>query len=123
MASGLEGPAAILMFAEVPPAAEQDFGEWYNREHLDERVNMEGFRRARRYVAVSGRPKFMAFYEARSLDDLQAPAYLAWLADQTAWSKRVVAQFTVFERMTCAVTVDHAHGIGGSLSVLRAGPA
>lgn len=59
----LRGKGMLITFTEVAAADEQDFNEWYNREHIDERVNLPGFRRARRYVAVKGDPKYFATYE------------------------------------------------------------
>ena len=49
----LYGKGMLITFSETPPEVEEDFNEWYNREHIDERVWMPGFHRARRYVAVS----------------------------------------------------------------------
>lgn len=119
----MRGKGVLLTFTEVPMAAEEDFNEWYNREHIDERVNMPGFSRARRYCALSGRPKYFASYETSTVEDLAAPDYLARLADQSPWSKRVMARFSYFHRMTCRVSVDMSHGVGGALSLVRFFPA
>lgn len=113
----------LLTFTEVPAEVEEDFNEWYNREHIDERVDMPGFLRARRYKAINGRPKYFATYETQRVEDLATPAYLARLADQSAWSKRVMAQFSSFHRMTGRVTCDLSHGIGGALTLIRFFPA
>ena len=48
----LYGKGLLMTFTEVSSELEADFNEWYNREHLMERVNIDGFRRARRYEAV-----------------------------------------------------------------------
>lgn len=119
----LLGDGVLLTFTEVPEALEEDFNEWYNREHLDERVGMPGFRRARRYVSVEGGPKYFASYETGAVEDLATPEYLAVLADQTDWSKRVMAGFTVFERLTCRLAVDLTTGIGGAVTLVRCFPA
>ena len=50
----LRGKGMLIVFNEVKARDERDFNEWYNREHIDERVNLPGFQRARRYVAVRG---------------------------------------------------------------------
>ena len=118
----LLGNGALLTFTGVPVDLEEDFNEWYNREHLDERVDMPGFRRARRYVAVEATPKYFATYETERVEDLAAPAYLAVLADQTPWSKRIMAAFTAFERMTCRATIDRCHGVGGAICLVRCFP-
>ena len=59
----LHGKGMLIVFCEVKARDERDFNEWYNREHIDERVNLPGFHRGRRYVAVRGSPKYLATYE------------------------------------------------------------
>ena len=34
----LLGHGMLMTFTEVPDDVEQDFNEWYNREHIDERT-------------------------------------------------------------------------------------
>jgi hypothetical protein len=117
----LLGSGMLMTFTEVPDEHEQDFNEWYNREHIDERTRLPGFLRSRRYVACEGTtsPKYVAWYETRDVADLAAPGYLALLADQSPWSKRVMAQFSLFQRLTLRVTVDQIFGFGGALSLVR----
>jgi hypothetical protein len=115
----LLGDGVLLTFTEVPAEVEEDFNEWYNREHIDERVDMPGFLRARRYKAINGRPKYFATYETQQVENLAAPEYLSRLADQSAWSKRVMAQFSYFHRMTCQIRADLGHGIGGVVTLIR----
>ncbi|MCA8929014.1 MAG: hypothetical protein KDC18_13165 [Alphaproteobacteria bacterium] len=117
----LLGQGMLMTFTEVPDEHEQDFNEWYNREHVDERTQLPGFLRSRRYLACEGTtsPKYVAWYETRSVADLAAPGYLALLADQTPWSKRVMGRFSLFQRLTLKVTVDQIFGFGGALSLIR----
>jgi hypothetical protein len=109
----------LIVYNEVKPPHERDFNEWYNREHIDERVNLPGFHRARRYVAVRASPKYLATYECDTVADLATPGYLALLANQTPWSQAVMARFTHFRRLTLRVQVDLAHGAGGALTTVR----
>ncbi|HTE79064.1 MAG TPA: hypothetical protein VK634_00055 [Reyranella sp.] len=109
----------LIVYNEVKPPHERDFNEWYNREHIDERVNLPGFHRARRYVAVRASPKYLATYECDTVADLATPGYLALLANQTPWSQAVKARFTHFRRLTLRVQVDLAHGAGGALTTVR----
>src|SRR5215467_7311197 len=106
----LRGKGMLAVFAEVKAAHERDFNEWYNREHIDERVNLPGFRRARRYVAVRADPKYFALYECAKVGDLANPGYLRLLANQTRWSQRVMRRFTKFQRLTLKLRVDLTHG-------------
>ena len=117
----LLGSGMLMTFTEVPDEHEQDFNEWYNREHIDERTQLPGFLRSRRYIACEGTvsPKYVAWYETREVADLAAPGYMALLADQTPWSKRVMGQFSLFQRLTLRVTVDQIFGFGGALSLVR----
>jgi len=115
----LRGKGMLIVFAEVPTRHGRDFNEWYNREHIDERINLPGFHRGRRYVAVKASPKYLATYECDSVDDLATPGYLALLANQTPWSQAVMANFTHFTRMTVRLQIDRTHGEGGALTVVR----
>jgi hypothetical protein len=117
----LLGRGMLMTFTEVPDEHEQDFNEWYNREHTDERTQLPGFLRSRRYVACEGTvsPKYVAWYETRDVADLAAPGYLALLADQTDWSKRVMGRFSLFQRLTLKVTVDQCFGFAGAYSLVR----
>jgi len=115
----LRGKGMLVVFNEVKPRDERDFNEWYNREHIDERVNLPGFHRARRYVAVRATPKYLATYECNGVSDLAAPGYLALLANQTPWSQAVMARFTHFNRMTLRMQIDQTHGVGGAITAAR----
>lgn len=115
----LHGKGMLIVFAEVKARDERDFNEWYNREHIDERINLPGFHRARRYIAVRGSPKYLATYECDSVDNLATPGYLQLLANQTPWTQAVMAKFTHFHRMTLRTQVDLAHGIGGAIACVR----
>src|SRR5258708_16927148 len=115
----LHGKGMLIVYNEVKPAHERDFNEWYNREHIDERVNLPGFHRARRYVAVRASPKYLATYECDTVDDLATPGYLALLANQTPWTQAVKKRLTQFKRLPLRVQIDRAHGGGGALTTVR----
>ena len=115
----LRGKGMLITLTEVKSRDEADFNEWYNREHIDERVNLPGFHRARRYVAVKAAPKYLATYECDSVGDLATPQYLQLLANQTAWSQAVMARFTHFDRLTLRIQVDLTHGVGGAITCVR----
>ncbi|WP_421994890.1 hypothetical protein [Reyranella sp.] len=118
----LHGKGMLVVFCEVKARDERDFNEWYNREHIDERVNLPGFHRGRRYVAVRGSPKYLATYECDTAEDLATPGYLALLANQTPWTQAVMAKFTRFNRLTLRIQADHAHGVGGAIAAVRFAP-
>jgi hypothetical protein len=121
----LYGKGMLMTFTETPAAVEEDFNEWYNREHIDERVWMPGFHRARRYVDADGdaRIKYFATYETDKVEDLADPDYMALLKDQSDWSKKVMATFTKFDRVTARITIDLSHGFAGACAFARFFPA
>ena len=86
-------------------------------------MNLPGFHRGRRYVAVRGSPKYLATYECNTVGDLATPGYLALLANQTAWTQAVMAKFTKFTRLTVRVQADLAHGVGGAMAAVRFTPS
>lgn len=117
----LYGTGMLMTFTEVAPEDEAEYNEWYNREHIDERVWMPGFHRARRYVAADSdaRVKYFASYETTRVEDLADPDYMARLAVQSEWSQKVMAGFTKFDRLTASITIDKTHGFTGWLGVTR----
>ena len=115
----LYGKGMLMTFTETLSEDEVDFNEWYNREHIDERVWMPGFHRARRYIDADGTAafKYLATYETSVVQDLADPEYMELLKDQSDWSKKVMAKFTKFERITADITIDFSHGFGGGCSI------
>ena len=81
----------LLTSMDIDAADEPDFNRWYDREHLEERVAIDGFLEARRYVAHTGSPKYLFLYSTKSIDVLDSPAYRARLNNPTAWSKTTMA--------------------------------
>ena len=71
----LAGKGMLLTSMDIDPADEADFNRWYDREHLEERVAIDGFLEARRYVAHAGSPKYLCLYSTETFDVLDSPAY------------------------------------------------
>ncbi|HSH99653.1 MAG TPA: hypothetical protein VLA02_03550 [Reyranella sp.] len=115
----LRGKGMLIVYTDIAARDERDFNEWYNREHIDERVNLPGFHRGRRYVSVKGAPKYLATYECDRAEDLATPRYLALLANQTPWTQAVMARFTSFKRMTVRIQIDRTNGEGGAITTVR----
>ncbi len=90
-------------------ATNADFNRWYDREHLEERVAIDGFLEARRYVAHAANPKYLSLYSTETLDVLDSPAYRARLASQTDWSRRNMARFKNMLRGVARITISTRH--------------
>lgn len=109
----------LVSFTQPDAENEAEHNEWFNREHVDERVFTPGFTRSRRYVAIDAPFKYFATYETEAAEVLSSDAYLKVVSNQTDWSKRVIPKLGKFHRMTTRVTVDRMHGIGGLVAAIR----
>ena len=116
------GKGMLLTSMDVDAADEAEFNRWYDREHLEERVAIEGFLEARRYVAHSGSPRFLFLYSTRTLDVLESPAYSARLKNPTEWSKKNMARFKNMIRAVARITVSRGVGRGAKLGIVRLRP-
>jgi hypothetical protein len=118
----LAGKGMLLTSMDIAPAEEADFNRWYDREHLEERVAIEGFLEARRYVAFSGSPKYLCLYSTASLEVLNSDAYRARLAQPTEWSSRTMARFQNMIRAVARITASRGVGRGAVLGIVRLRP-
>lgn len=116
---GLIGGGAVCIWHDLLPDAIEDFYEWHNREHMPERIGIPGFRRGRRYIALSGAPQFFNLYEVDDVAVLGGADYLARLNAPTPWTQRVVPSFRNVARALCSVAFSTGIGEGGVLSTLR----
>jgi len=119
----LLGKAVLGVWNEVDPAVEDSFNDWYVREHIPERTEVPGMVRGRRYRALEGSPRYMAFYEALTLDVLTGGAYRTQLANPTPWTRHVMAGFRFAQRGICTVLASSGDGIGGLATVVHVQPA
>jgi hypothetical protein len=118
------GKGMLLTSMDVDAADEADFNRWYDREHLEERVAIEGFIEARRYVAEEGSmPKYLSLYSTETFQVLDSPAYCKALAGQTAWSKANIARFKNMIRSVAHITISRGTGRGAWVSLIRLRPA
>ena len=144
---GLYGTGMLMTFTEVAPEDEDEYNEWYNREHIAERVATEGSAVAsavlravsdddvRDLIADLARSHVIEpewgpaagawlgrIVETGTVQDLADPDYMARLAVQSEWSQKVMAGFTKFDRLTADITIDQTHGVCGWLGVTRLFP-
>ncbi|MBO0905878.1 DUF4286 family protein [Jiella sonneratiae] len=115
------GDGVLAIWNGIEPDAEVEFLNWHVREHIPERVSIEGFLRGRRYVALDGEPKYFNFYETARPDDLASPAYQAELDRPSEWTSRVVRAFRDTSRTACRVAWTAGIGEGSVVETLRLG--
>jgi hypothetical protein len=119
----LLGNAVLAVWNEVDPTIEDDFNEWYCREHIPERTMVPGLTRGRRYRAEEGSPRYMAFYEAASMDVLTRGPYRLQLDNPTVWTQRIMPHFRFMQRGLCDVAGSMGNGMGGAAAVIHMTPA
>ena len=118
----LAGKGMLLTSMDIDPSDEAEFNRWYDREHLWERVAIEGFLEARRYVAHQGAPKYLSLYSTETFEVLDSATYRAALANQTDWSKANIARFKNMIRAVARVTISRGQGRGAVLGMVRLRP-
>jgi hypothetical protein len=118
----LAGKGMLLTSMDIDAADEADFNHWYDREHLQERVAIEGFIEARRYVAHTGSPKFLFLYSTKTIEVLDSPAYRAKLANPTPWSVKTMARFKNMIRAVARISISKGIGRGAVLGIVRLRP-
>jgi len=143
----IAGKGMLLTSMDVDAADEADFNRWYDREHLEERVAIEGFIEARRYIAdktsykinstrVSGDgsveecaftpqgalPKYLCLYSTTTIDVFNGAAYKSRLANPTEWSKKTMARFKNMIRAVARITISRGNGRGAALGIIRLRP-
>ncbi|HEV8679274.1 MAG TPA: hypothetical protein VGQ90_07850 [Stellaceae bacterium] len=77
---------AAMDFAAAPV---DEFHDWYDLEHIPERLAIEGFVNAERWIAVDNPTVSLATYDLDAVGVLKSPPYLAIAgANSSPWTKR-----------------------------------
>jgi len=118
----IAGTGMLLTSMDIDGSDEAEFNRWYDREHLAERVAIDGFMEARRYIAHQGSPKYLSLYSTGNFEVLDSPAYRTALANQTAWSRATIARFKNMIRAVARITVSRGQGRGAALGLVRLRP-
>lgn len=119
----LLGTAAMVAWHNLESGREAEHDCWHSREHLSERVGIEGFRRGRRGVAgdSAARERYFLMYEVDDLSVLTSEAYLDRLNHPSPWSQQVIPTICDMTRTLCRVRASIGDGVGGWVSTLRFG--
>jgi hypothetical protein len=83
----------LIAAMNIAQAAEDEFNDWYDTEHVPERERVLGFLLCRRWLGAADRRVSVATYDLDTADVLQSAAYRAIAGDNLSpWSKRVTAR-------------------------------
>ena len=130
----------LLVTMEPPPAMSEEFQDWYDTEHVPERLRLPGFRTATRWICRHGWPRYIALYDLDSPAALDTPDYLAVSGDKLSpWSRRVLprtigrvrvvaeqiapgtADLPSPDLIACLVVARYPEPLGSSTSLLLPG--
>src|SRR5256885_16600685 len=83
----------LIAAMNIGGAAEDEFHDWYDTEHLPERQRVPGFLLCQRWIGVQDPKVSVATYDLDSVGVLQSPGYRAIGGDNLSpWSKRVTSR-------------------------------
>ena len=88
---------AAMDFSDV---AEDEFHDWYDSEHIPERLRVPGFLNAERWIGRPNPKVSVALYDLDNVGVLHSPAYLAvGGANGTPWTRRVTSRTQMIIRL------------------------
>lgn len=112
-AAATDEAVAQFLWTDIPAEIEPAFNEWYDREHVPDRVlRIPGFVRGRRFVAVNGGPKYVALYEAASAVVFSDPAYRVMRREPDPRSRIFIPRFRNVLRIIGRPLLDLGSGDG-----------
>lgn len=117
----LSGEAVVAIWNGITEAGRAEFYAWHLHEHMPERVGIPGFRRGRRYIAVTPdtQPEFFTLYETETMQVLQGSDYRARLDAPTPWTRTATAEFRDTARVLARVLASAGPGAGGVAMTVR----
>ena len=81
---------AAMEFSDV---AEDEFHDWYDTEHVPERLRVPGFINASRWIGIANPKQSVALYDLDNVGVLHSPPYQAvGGANGSPWTKRVTGR-------------------------------
>ena len=83
----------LIAAMNIGRAADDEFHDWYDTEHLPERQRVPGFLVCERWIGAQDPRVSVATYDLETLAVMQSPVYLAIGGENLSpWSKRVTAK-------------------------------
>ncbi len=80
----------LIAAMNIANAAEDEFHDWYDTEHLPERQRVPGFLACQRWIGADDRKISVATYDLEAVGVLQGAEYRAIGGENLSpWSKRV----------------------------------
>jgi hypothetical protein len=116
----MRGQGLLAIWSDIEPARQTDYLHWLTREHMRERIGVDGFLGGRVFrCAERDRCRFFIVYELEDSSALVGPSYLARLNAPTPWSQRTMPILQNFVRGGGSVAARAGLGAGGVVAPLR----
>ena len=109
----------LAVWSGIDAEAEDDYNAWYEREHMFERVEVPGIRRARHYQTVSGAPKFFTYFELDAPSVVSSGVYLEQSNNSSPWTQRILPHFRDVNRTASRVVRRLGRGFGAAAMTIR----
>jgi hypothetical protein len=107
----------LAIFNDCVSSREAEFEEWFQGEHLLERLAVPGFLFGRRHQAISGSNGYFNFYLVESPAVLTSKPYLERLDNPTPMTKKIMSEvFINMNRTVCHRTL-RTGGFRGAYAV------
>ena len=110
-------PGILAFFHDIAPDREAEFEEWFQREHLPERIAIPGFLAGRRYEAISARPRYFHFYVTQSVEVFKSAIYLGRINAPTLLTRTVMSEITKGVTRTVCRRTSRFGAMRGSCAV------
>lgn len=115
-----QGKALLAIWSDIAAAAETDYQHWLTREHVLERVGVDGFLAGRVFRSLNpAQRRYFINYQLQEHAVLAGPSYMARLNAPTPWSQRIMPQLQNFKRGGGDIIARAGLGQGGIVSPLR----
>jgi hypothetical protein len=114
----------LLVLMQPPYHLEEEYNDWYDTEHLIDRLSAPGFETGKRYVTTSGGPRtYLAAYDLAHVHVLETPEYRKLSgASFTPWTKRLMRRIRRVRALTEQVSPGDALSVAcASLLLVRFG--
>jgi hypothetical protein len=85
----------LAIWNDCAAGREVEFEEWFQGEHLIERLSVPGFLFGRRHAAISGAASYFNFYLTESPAVLTSKPYLERLDNPTPLTRKVMSEIFI----------------------------
>jgi hypothetical protein len=122
----LAGKGVMINWTNAAPEDRERYDAWQCHEHTPGRLEIPGFLRGRRYLAVfpdKADRQFLTLYEVETLEVLTGAAYLAKANNPSPLTRATTPVVRDSVRGLARVRASHGPGVGGYALALRLDPS